>query len=265
MAASPNVISQDVVFTALFGGYENLNELLIVKNLNTRYVCFTDDPLLTSETWEIMHVESQNKYNPTRASREIKFFGHKHFPEGTRSLYIDNTVRLRVDGAVVLEDWLKETDIAFMRHYSRKTVRGEFFICSAYGLDEQERIWKQYKYYKQNYPAVLQQSPYWGGMIARVNSAKTDKFMETWKAQYDAFTKRDQLSINASSMISGVKIVTVDSENDSSKWHEWPIHTNRQNLMRDKTSGRRFRKLKIIYNGLRYGYRFYSPYDRRTQ
>jgi hypothetical protein len=259
------VISQDVVFTALFGGYENLNELLIVKNLNTRYVCFTDDPLLTSETWEIMHVESQNKDNPTRASREIKFFGHKHFPEGTRSLYIDNTVRLRVDGAVVLEDWLKETDIAFMRHYSRKTVRGEFFICSAYGLDEQERIWKQYKYYKQNYPAVLQQSPYWGGMIARVNSAKTDKFMETWKAQYDAFTKRDQLSINASSMISGVKIVTVDSENDSSKWHEWPIHTNRQNLMRDKTSGRRFRKLKIIYNGLRYGYRFYSPYDRRTQ
>lgn len=259
------MISQDVVFTALFGGYENLNELLIVKNLNTRYVCFTDDPLLTSETWEIMHVESQNKDNPTRASREIKFFGHKHFPEGTRSLYIDNTVRLRVDGAVVLEDWLKETDIAFMRHYSRKTVRGEFFICSAYGLDEQERIWKQYKYYKQNYPAVLQQSPYWGGMIARVNSAKTDKFMETWKAQYDAFTKRDQLSINASSMISGVKIVTVDSENDSSKWHEWPIHTNRQNLMRDKTSGRRFRKLKIIYNGLRYGYRFYSPYDRRTQ
>ena len=250
---------QDVVFTALFGRYETLNELAISRNPTTRYVCFTDDPLLRSETWEISVVNPKNKESPSRASREIKMLGHKHFPEGTRSLYIDNTVRLRVDGAIVLDDWLKDKDVAFMRHYSRKTVRGEFFICSAYGLDEQEKIWKQYRYYKTYYPTVLQQSPHWGGMIARVNSAKTDKFMETWKQQFDAFTKRDQLSINVSSMISGVKIATVDGENDSSKWHQWPIHTNRQNLMRDKTSGRRFRKIRIISNGLRYGYRFYFP------
>ena len=253
------MISRDVVFTALFGRYETLNELTVLRNPVTRYVCFTDDPSLRSETWEISLVELKNNVSPSRASREIKMLGHKNFPEGTRSLYIDNTVRLRVDGAVVLDDWLKESDVAFMRHYSRKTVRSEFFICSAYGLDEQESIWKQYKYYKQNYPAVLQQGPYWGGMIARVNSANTDKFMETWKEQFDTFTKRDQLSINASSMMSGIKLTTVYGGNDSSKWHEWPIHTNRQNLMRDKTSGRRFRKLRIIYNGLRYGYRFYSP------
>ena len=253
------MISRDVVFTALFGRYETLNELTVLRNPVTRYVCFTDDPSLRSETWEISVVDTKNELSPSRASREIKMLGHKQFPDGTRSLYIDNTVRLRVDGAIVLDDWLKDKDVAFMRHYSRKTVRGEFFICSAYGLDEQEKIWKQYRYYKTNYPAVLQQSPHWGGMIARVNSAKTDKFMEAWKQQFDAFTKRDQLSINVSSMISGVKIATVDGENDSSKWHQWPIHTNRQNLMRDKTSGRRFRKIRIISNGLRYGYRFYFP------
>ncbi len=259
MAEKVNVNPQDVVFTALFGRYETLNELAISKNPATRYVCFTDDPSLTSGTWEVLVVDTEATESPSRASREIKMLGHKHFPEGTRSLYIDNTVRLRVDGAVVLDDWLKETDVAFMRHYSRKTVRGEFFICSAYGLDTQERIWKQYKNYKYNYPAVLEQKPHWGGMIARINSAKTDKFMDTWKQQFDAFTKRDQLGINVSSMISGIKIATIDGENDSSKWHEWPIHTNRQNLMRDKTSGRRFRKLRIMFNGLRYGYRFYLP------
>ena len=96
-------------------------------------------------------------------------------------------------------------------------------------------------------------------MIARVNSAETDKFMETWKQQFDKFTKRDQLSINVSSIISGVKITTIDGENDSSEWHEWPVHTNRKTKMRDKTSGRRFRKLRIIINGLRYGYRYYIP------
>jgi len=250
---------QDVVFTALFGQYESLNELVILKNPNTRYVCFTDDSSLTSKSWEILVVNSKINENPSRASREIKMLGHKHFPEGTRSLYVDNTVRLRVDGEVILDEWLKEADIAFMRHYSRKTVRGEFFICSAYGLDEQEGIWIQYKYYKRDYPAVLEQRPHWGGMIARVNSERTDKFMETWKQQFDTFTKRDQLSINVSSMISGIKIATIRGENDSSKWHEWPVHTNRQNQMRDKISGRRFRKLRIILNGLRYGYRFYLP------
>ncbi len=248
---------RDVVFTALFGRYETLNELEISKNPATRYVCFTDDPSLTSDTWEVLVVDSKIKESPSRASREIKMLGHKHFPVGTRSLYIDNTVRLKVDGSKVLEDWLKEEDIAFMRHYSRKTLRGEFFICSAYGLDEQDRIWKQYKYYKLNYYTVLKERPHWGGMIARINSDKTDKFMDTWKQQFDTFTRRDQLSINVSSMISGIKIATIDGENNSSKWHEWPVHTNRQKQMRDKTSGRHFRKFRIILNGLRYGYRYY--------
>jgi len=250
---------QDVVFTALFGQYESLNELVILRNPETRYICFTDDPSLTSKTWELVVVESKTQSLPSRNSREIKMLGHKYFSEGTRSLYVDNTVKLKVDGSIVLDAWLKNSNIAFMRHYSRKTVRGEFFVCSAYGLDEQKSIWKQYKHYKRKYPAVLLQKPHWGGMIARVNSDETDKFMETWKQQFDAFTRRDQLSINVSSIISGVKIRTIHGENDSSEWHDWPVFSNRQLQMRDSTSGMRFRKLRIVINGLRYGYRFYIP------
>ena len=251
---------QDVVFTALFGEYEALNELQISKSEKTRYVCFTDDPLLKSATWEIKLVESAVPGNPSRSSREIKMLGHKYFPEGTRSLYVDNTVRLKVDGSIILDAWLSTTDVAFMHHYSRKTVRGEFFICSAYGLDDQAKIWDQFKYYRKHFNVVLRQRPYWGGMIARVNSPKTDKFMEIWKQQFNTFTKRDQLSINVSSIISGVSIGTIIGENDSSEWHEWPIHSNRKTMMRDTTSGRNFRKLRIITNALRYGYRFYVPY-----
>ena len=264
MAIGASVKVPDVVFTALFGQYESLNELAISRNPETRYVCFTDDSSLSSMTWEIIVVESLVQGHPSRSSREIKMLGHKYFPEGTRSLYIDNTVRLKVDGSIVLEEWLRDSNIAFMRHYSRKTVRGEFFICSAYELDDQNIILNQFRHYKQNYPTILKQRPHWGGMIARVNSAETDKFMGAWKTQFDTFTKRDQLSINVSSIISGVEIATIIGENDSSKWHDWPVHTNRQTQMRDKTSGRRFRKLRIIMNGLRYGYRFYIPYDRRV-
>jgi hypothetical protein len=250
---------KDVVFTALFGNYEVLNELQISKGQGTRYVCFTDDPLLKSDTWEIKLIEPSVPGNPSRSSREIKMLGHKYFPRGTRSLYVDNTVRLKVDGSIILNDWLSNTDVAFMNHYSRKTVRNEFFICSAYGLDDQDLIWNQFKYYRTYFNDVLMQRPHWGGMIARVNSPDTDKFMETWKEQFITFTKRDQLSINVSSIISGVSIGTIVGENDSTKWHEWPILTNRKTIMRDTTSGRKFRKLRIISNAIRYGYRFYIP------
>jgi hypothetical protein len=260
MATRASMTKQDVVFTALFGGYESLNELKISRDSETRYVCFTDDASLVSNTWEVIVVDLKNRSTPSRLSREIKMLGHKHFPDGTRSLYIDNTVRLKVDGSIILDEWLSESKIAFMHHYSRKTVRGEFFACSAYGLDEQSNIWKQFKSYKENYPYILNQRPYWGGMIARVNSVEADKFMETWKQEFDRFTKRDQLSINVSSAISGIQIKTIASENDFSKWHEWPVHNNRKTEMRDMTSGRRFRRLRIILNGLRYGYRFYVPW-----
>jgi hypothetical protein len=248
---------QDVVFTALFGQYESLNELIHKRNSNTRYICFTDDPTLLSKTWEVITVSSNSGESPSRRSRDIKMLGHKYFDEGTRSLYIDNTVRLKVDGSLILDEWLQETDVSFMRHYSRKTLQGEFFACSAYGLDDQDKIWNQFNFYRENYPQVLKQRPHWGGMIARINSSETDKFMEAWKKQFDTFTKRDQLSINVSSIISGVKIGTIHGENDSSVWHEWPVHTNRKTWMRDKTSGRSFRKLRIIMNGLRFGSKFY--------
>ena len=150
--------------------------------------------------------------------------GHKFFPVGTRSLYIDNTVRLKVDGKEILDEWLADGEIAFMQHYSRRTVRGEFFACSAYGLDDQATIKEQFINYRKFFKVVLKQRPHWGGMIARTNTPSTDLFMETWKQQFDLFTKRDQLSINVSSIISGVRIATVHGENDSSKWHEWPIH-----------------------------------------
>jgi hypothetical protein len=249
--------SPDVVFTALFGGYESLNELVIDKNPNTKYICFTDDPNLKSQSWEIRVIEPLSLQSPARSSRAIKMLGHRYFPIGTRSLYIDNTVRLKVDGALVLDSWLKSSHVAFMSHYSRKSLRGEFFVCSAYGLDEQKKLWTQFQNYKHAFPGVLDQKPYWGGMIARVNSPEADHFMEVWDEQFRLHSKRDQLSINVSSLISNVSINRVLAQNDVSEWHQWPIITKRNLSGRDTTSLARFRKMHIILNGLRFGLRFY--------
>jgi hypothetical protein len=246
-----------VVFTTLFGNYEYLNELAITKKSSTRYICFTDDPKLKSNTWEVVVVKSPIPNSPSRSSRELKILGYKYFPEGTKSLYIDNTVKLKVDGSIILNKWLEDSDVALMHHYSRKTVKGEFYICSIYKLDDPKLIWKQYSYYRKHYNKVLKQKPFWGGMIARVSSNKTHILMETWKQQYDLFAKRDQLSINVSSVISGISVKMIKAENNSSEWHEWPIYSSRNTKMREGVAASPCRKLRIILNGVIYGFKYY--------
>jgi hypothetical protein len=248
---------EDVVFTSLFGKYERLNELKIDKNPNTRYICFTDDSDLTSRSWEIYLITPKPNLSPQRNSREIKMLGHRYFNDGTRSLYIDNTVSLKVDGKIILDYWLSGGDIAFMTHSTRKTVRSEFFWCSAYGLDKQSTILKQFRFYKNFSRTLLNEKPYWGGMIARVNCESTEKFMKTWNTQFRLFSCRDQLSINISSIMSKTYINRIFAKNDSSEWHTWPIHSERTTKYQFKEKFTLLRKLLILNRIFLFGHSYY--------
>lgn len=260
MAHKINLDGEDVVFTSLFGKYEKLNEIKIDKNPNTRYICFTDDDDLISETWEIFLITPKSNLNPQRNSREIKMLGHKYFVDGTRSLYIDNTVSLKVDGKIILDYWLSDADIAFMTHSTRKTVRSEFFWCSAYGLDRQSTILRQFTCYKNVTSGLLYEKPYWGGMIARVNCESTEKYMQTWDMQYRLFSCRDQLSINISTMLSRSDIKRINAKNDSSEWHIWPIHNKRTTKNQFCEKFTLFRKVLILKRIILYGHRYYFNY-----
>ena len=248
---------RDIVFTALFGGYEELNELKINLTSNTRYICFTDSKQVTSESWEVVVVEPYDLESSARSSRYIKMFGYSYFPRDTRSLYIDNSVELKVDGKEILDNWLGVSAIAMLRHTDRKTVRGEFFACASYGLDDQDKLKSLFCFYRQNYPDILRERPYWGGMIARLNCPETDRIMSNWHELFSQFSKRDQLSINLASKISKVSITEIPEKNSFSTFHKWPVINSRDYSMRDSTSVKRNRKLKIIFNSIFYGLRFY--------
>lgn len=248
---------KDVVFTAMFGDYETLNYVDVAKNSACEFICFTDNPNLKSETWQVVQTAPRIPGDNIRSSRAIKMLGHQRFPRGTRSLYVDNSVKLIVDPTKILDDWLVNRPLAFMGHSSRETVRGEFFICSAYGLDDPNKIYEQYRYYRDTVPQVLGQRPFWGGMIARESNESVDIFMEEWFAQYMRFSRRDQLAINATAAITGIEICRIEGRNDLSWSHAWPLATNRKVESRDTVGNSIFRKPKIILNGLHYAPRYY--------
>jgi hypothetical protein len=249
--------NENFVYTALFGQYETLNELTFKKNDSTHYVCFTDDEKLRSDTWEIRLIIPPVLNDSIRSSRYLKMLGHRYFPQNSKCLYIDNSVELKVDGSEILNAALVGRCIALMPHSSRKTVRNEFFIVSAYGLARQDTLWSQFRKYKLSYPSVLKEAPYWGGMIAKINCEESDNFMSIWYEEYNKYTRRDQLSLNLASYLSEVEIGIIPGKNDLSEWHVWPVIKFRNTQSRDTTSGKKFRKVRIIMNALYFGSKYY--------
>ncbi|MEO8908191.1 MAG: hypothetical protein ABI310_08950, partial [Microbacteriaceae bacterium] len=61
---------RQAVYTSLLGGYEELNEQEIARSGATTFLCFTDDPGLTSETWEIVLVEPRFPLDTVRSQRD---------------------------------------------------------------------------------------------------------------------------------------------------------------------------------------------------
>ena len=68
-----------VVYTAFTGGYDSLKEPEFVDE-NTRYVCFTQNPDLTSKTWEIIQMEPST-LDDNRIAKQYKIFPNKYFPD----------------------------------------------------------------------------------------------------------------------------------------------------------------------------------------
>lgn len=253
------------VFTALFGKYETLNELKIQPSNDVRYLCFTDDQSLQSSTWEICQIDSSEFLSSVRASRHIKMLGHRYLPLEARSLYIDNSIELKVCGSKILDVWLADSDLAMMEHSSRKTVLNEFLACSIYSLERQDKLLEQFRYYKDKYPEILFQKPFWGGMIARKFTVDVDLFMEVWAEQYERFARRDQLSINVTQQITQSEVKAIKGENSSTEWHTWPHSSGRNNLSRDGIKYRKVRKIIYVLNLLKYGFPYLLHYRERLR
>ena len=233
---------RDVVFTALFGRYEGLNEQPVTHASNARFVCFTDVPELASDSWEIRVVDPLLPGDPSRSSRFVKALAYREFGH-SRSLYIDNSVQLKDDPSSLLDSWLADQPIAMKAHETRQTVSDEITACLRYGVDAPSRLREQRTYYRQFLPEALAMRPFWGGMIARRPDAGLEQLMKVWFAHILRFSRRDQISLPAASLQTGVAIRKVFGLNSESEWHDWPVVTGRRHGQRIVTARGQVRRL----------------------
>lgn len=219
------------VYTALFGDYERLNEQPVRHQSHLPFICFTDDSSLRSDTWDIVLVAPTFPMDPARSQRVYKMLPHQFLPQYSVSLYIDNSVVLRKPPDAMLAEHLSDCDFALPSHSFRKTVLDEFIEVARLGLDDPSRVFEQLNHYALTAPAVLEEVPYWCGMLFRRHgNPDLQKTLNLWLSHVYRYSRRDQLSLAFCCNATGFSPKRLLLDNYNSEFHEWPIAVGREQL-----------------------------------
>lgn len=215
------------MYTALFGGYESLTEQPVALDSAADFICFTDDPNLTSETWQIRVIDQPMLGDTVRSSRLIKIRGHENLDHYDQTLWIDNSVLLKCDPVGMLREWLAGYDMALPRHSYRRSVASEFDAVNAAGRDDPARIYEQLEVYSKYVPEMLDAPVLWTALLARHRSPKVAEAMTIWADQVMRHSRRDQLSIRFALQRAGLEPLEIVMDNWESAWHRWPVTAGR--------------------------------------
>lgn len=217
-----------VVYTALIGEYESLNDQPIASDTDVDFVCFTDSETLRSDVWQIRLVEPRFPLDTVRSARYLKVRGTELLPEYDESLWIDNTVLLTADPALILDSWLAEHDLAMPLHSLRRTVIAEFDAVATHGYDDSARVYEQLIHYAQLDEPTLHVTPYWTALVARRHTPEVVDAMRLWYDHILRYSRRDQLSVNVTLAAAGIAVNALTLDNAESDVHRWPVHSARR-------------------------------------
>lgn len=206
------------VCTALIGRYEPLSEQPVAAASGLPFLCFTDDPSLTSTCWEIHVVDPALPRDPVRSARRIKALLHEYAVDCAETLYIDNAVTLRTAPEEILDAALSQHDLALVRHTSREHVVDEFEVVADDGLDDPSRVYEQLLHYRATWPEILDERPFAAGVIARRHTGTVDATMRTWYDHQLRYSRRDQLSLNLALALHGLEHTVLELDDADNPW-----------------------------------------------
>lgn len=220
--------SRLIVFTSLFGRYDSLLDQPVARDSQARFICYTDDPDLMSDTWEIRVVQPAFAADPVRSARLHKILGPQVDDEFDVSLYIDASVRLKVAPEELVASWLPEdADMALPTHSYRDNLIDEFDEVIRLNYDDRARVYEQLSDYARTAPEVLDARPHWTALLVRRRNARVTAAMRVWADHVLRYSRRDQLSVM---LALGGDIIFhgIDIDNFESRFHQWPIVEGRR-------------------------------------
>jgi hypothetical protein len=212
-----------VVYTCITGGYDSLLEPKYITP-DFDYVCFTDNPSLTSSTWDIRPIPKElENLSKIKQQRYIKINPHKFFPEYEISIWVDGNMTLKGDLNEFVNSTLTgDTSIYVPQHPSRNCIYKESKAVLGMKKDSKEIVNPQMERYRtegfpENY-GLLQSN-----ILLRIhNDNNCIRLMEAWFNELRDNSHRDQLSFNyVLWKNSDVNVIYMNKDICKSKWFYW--------------------------------------------
>lgn len=186
------IMDELTVYTAIFGGYDVLREVSCPRQ-NIKYICFTEDRTMRSDTWEIRHVDMEFG-DPVMESRRYKMLPHL-FIDSEYSLYMDANVHFKKSPLDYMNNFFSKGGMLFVPHEERDCIYREMAECIRIHKDSPQRLITQaYEYSKDNCPE--HSGLFWGGLIGRRHFEKdVVEFGNEWWEHFQKYSRRDQIGL----------------------------------------------------------------------
>ena len=194
-SAAPEKRRRLVVYTAMFGDYDDLFVPSLEQAESCDFVIFTDRQDVPPP-WRRGPV-SYATPNRIKRNRFYKLLPHRLFPEYQWSLYLDGNVDLRMDPQAFLDRHSRHgADFLVFRHPSRASILEELAACIELRKDNAELMVRQVAGYLDDgfrHAFALTQNNI---MLRRHNDPALMALSEAWWAEVQSKSQRDQLSLS---------------------------------------------------------------------
>ena len=212
------------VYVCILGGFDNLRPPLVPSEPGTRFICFTDVPVLPNVApWEFRPIHRIEKddlqgfghgtLDASRTSRLPKILPHLMLPEDCDySIWLDGNFQLRKPASEIVNTELRFDDWAAHRHPARDCVYKEAELL-AKASRERPAEWpglspdaveaEAQSYRDAEYPAINGLTA--NGIMIRRHAEIVKRTCEAWWSLYSAGCGRDQLSFPVAAWQTGLK------------------------------------------------------------
>lgn len=189
--------AKKVIYTCITGGYDVLNEP-IKKYGNFDYICFTDNPNMTSTVWDIRPIpEELSNLDKARQQRSVKICPHKYLKEYDLSIWVDGNTALNFDFASYINTFMDDKNCVFVKkHPVRNCAYQERLVCERMKKDDPNVMKAQMERYKKEGFPIKYGLPETNFVVRFHNDERCITLMDAWINEILNGSKRDQLSFS---------------------------------------------------------------------
>ena len=185
-----------VVYTYIFGKYDFLHKPRVVTP-GWDYICFTDDPELRSDIWQVhlsTRTSDERQLDDKKFAMKHKILFYRYLQGYQLSLAVDGRIVVNCNLDRFVNGYLRpRDDMVMARHPTRNCLYLEGEECKRLGLDDPACIDQQLSRYRmEGFPAG--NGLHATGLIVRRHGRKSvEDLCTVWFKELEGGSRRDQL------------------------------------------------------------------------